>query len=188
MSCVPRTGVSAGSLGPSPTRPSGHECDAGLDPYQGGVRNRLASLVLMPAFARGVRGCVGHSARWPSGMGRCTSARSARTRHRTRSSPDRRSGCPRCIETDAGNPVEVVPFAQPAQMKVLQVAVCDGRGAVLRNAGRAARDVDLAQRTAACRRCLPAKRPFSRRLREKADTVGRRGPTSDGDSREGRRP
>jgi hypothetical protein len=125
---------------------------------------------------------------WPPGMGQCTSARSARTRHRTRSSPDRRSGCPRCIEPNAGNPVEVAPLVQPAQMQVLRVAADDCRGAIVRGAGRAGKDVALSQRTAACRRCLQAKRPFSRRLREKADTVGRRGSTPDAGSRERRGP
>lgn len=143
----------------------------------------------VPAFARGAtRSRVGHSTWWPSGVSPYTSARSARTRHRTRSSPDRRSDCPRCIEPDAGNPVEVVPFAQPAQMWDLQVAVGDCRGAAVCGARRAARDIDLAQRTAACRRCLLAKRPFSRRVREKSDTVGRRGPTPDAGSREGQGP
>jgi len=142
----------------------------------------------VPAFARGAtRGCAGHSAWWPSGIGPCASARSARTRHRTRPSPDRRSGCPRCIEPDAGNPVEVVPFAQPAQIWVFQVAVGDGRGAAVRGTRRAVRDIDLAQHTAACRRCLPAERPFSRRVHENSDTVRRRGPTPTAGSREGLR-
>jgi len=143
-----------------------------------GLHSTPASRLTRGGRARGARQ---EQARW-------TSARSARTRHRTRSSPDRRSGCPRSIEPDAGSPVEVVPFARPAQMQVLQVAVCDGGSAAVRGARRAARDIDLAQRTAACRRCLPAERPFSRRLREKADTVGRRGPTPGAGSREGQGP
>jgi hypothetical protein len=155
--------------------PRGLQCGARIEPYPGS-QNRLASFVLTIVFPRGVtRGCDSHSAWWPSGIGSIYVRPLGRARHRTRSSPDRRSGCLRCIGADARDPFEVVPLAQSAQLRALRTAV--------RNAGRPlyvawrrpVGDIDPAQRTPDRRRCLPAERPFSRRAREKSDSVGRRG-------------
>lgn len=121
-------------LVPSPTRPSG---PAMWRPHRvlpgPGSENRLASFVLTIVFPRGAtRGCASHSAWWPSGMGSIYVHPLGRARHRTRSSPDRRSGCVRCIGADASDPFEVVPLAQSAQLRVLRTAVGNAGAAVVR--------------------------------------------------------
>ena len=95
--------------------------------------NRLASFVLTIVFPRGVtRRCASHSAWWPSGIGSIYVRPLGRARHRTRSSPDRRSGCVRCIGADTSDPFEVVPLAQSAQLRVLRTAVGNAGAAVVR--------------------------------------------------------
>ena len=119
-------------LCPRQRGPRGLQCGARIEPCPGS-QNRLASFVLTIVFPRGVtRGCASHSAWWPSGMGSIYVHPLGRARHRTRSSPDRRSGCVRCIGADASDPFEVVPLAQSAQLRVLRTAVGNAGAAVVR--------------------------------------------------------